>query len=128
MISILGIVIHELIHGLTWSFFFFTNKGFKSIKFGVLWKQLTPYCHCKAPLKVKHYMLGAIMPAIILGLIPAVYAILFGNFSLLVFGTFFTIAASGDILIVYLMRKENLESFVQDHPSECGYFVYEKNI
>lgn len=40
-----GIVLHELIHGLTWARY--TSHGFKSIKFGVLWKMLTPYCHCK---------------------------------------------------------------------------------
>ncbi len=31
-ILIFGIIIHELLHGITWAFF--TKKGFKSIKFG----------------------------------------------------------------------------------------------
>lgn len=124
-ILMLGIIIHELIHGITW--FFFTKRGFKSITFGVLWKMLTPYCHCKEPLLVKHYILGAIMPAIILGLLPASYAIACGNPLYLVFGIFFTIAATGDFLVISLLLKEGMSDLVLDHPSEAGYFLY-KNI
>ena len=122
IIMILGIIMHELIHGITWSKY--TEKGFKSIKFGILWKMLTPYCHCKEPLRVKEYILGAIMPAIVLGLIPAIYAILFGNILLLVFGIFFTTAAIGDFMIINLLRKENMNSLVLDHPTEAGCFIY----
>lgn len=121
---IVGIILHELIHGLTWSLF--AKKGFKSIKFGVLWKMLTPYCHCKEPLLLKHYILGAIMPAIILGFIPAIYSLIFGNVAILIFAVFFTMAAAGDFLVINLIRKEKNNSLVQDHPSEAGCFIYHK--
>jgi len=121
---IIGIIIHELIHGLSWVGF--TKNGFKSIKFGVLWKMLTPYCHCKEPLKVKHYIFGAITPAIILGILPAIIAIGIGSFGLLSFGMFFTMAAAGDFLIINLIRKENWNDLVQDHPSEAGCYIYRK--
>lgn len=124
LIVILGIVVHELIHGITWARF--AKNGHKSIKYGVLWKMLTPYCHCKEPLLVKHYIIGAIMPAIILGFLPAIYSILTGNIGFLIFGIFFTMAALGDFMIIYLLRKENRNSFVLDHPSEAGCFVYSK--
>ena len=119
-----GIVLHELIHGITWSRF--TEEGFKSIRFGVLWNMLTPYCHCKEPLKVNQYILGAIMPSIILGIIPCIIAILIGNFGLLIFGIFFTMAAAGDFLIINLLRKENKDDLVLDHPSEAGCYIYRK--
>ncbi|MCB9034844.1 MAG: DUF3267 domain-containing protein [Chitinophagales bacterium] len=121
---VIGIILHELIHGITWSFF--ASKGFKSIKFGILWKMLTPYCHCTEPLKVKHYILGAIMPAIILGFIPYIIAIITGNFPLLLFGMFFTMVAVGDFMIINLIRKENVDDYVQDHPSEAGCYIYRK--
>jgi hypothetical protein len=35
----IGIILHELIHGITWAKY--TKDGFKSIRFGVLWKFLT---------------------------------------------------------------------------------------
>ena len=87
---------------------------------------VTPYCHCKEPLIVKHYIIGAITPAIILGFLPAVYSILTGNIGFLFFGIFFTMAALGDFMIINLLRKENLNSFVLDHPSEAGCFIYRK--
>lgn len=124
-ILLFGIIAHELIHGITWSLF--TRNGFKSIKFGVLWKMLTPYCHCKEPLRVRQYIIGAITPAIFLGFVPAVLAIFIGNFGLLVFGIVFTMAAAGDFLIINLLRNENKDDFVQDHPSEAGCYIYRKS-
>ncbi|MFO7368680.1 MAG: DUF3267 domain-containing protein [Bacteroidales bacterium] len=120
-----GIVLHELIHGITWSLF--ASKGFKSIRFGVLWNMLTPYCHCKEPLKVRHYILGAIMPAILLGIIPAVIALFTGSFGLLLFALLFTITAIGDFMIINLLRKEHMEDLAEDHPSEAGCYIYRKN-
>lgn len=125
IILIIGIILHELIHGITFSFF--TKKGFKSIKFGVIWKMLTPYCHCVEPLLVKHYVLGGIMPAIILGFLPFVYSLIFGNLFWLTFAFFFTIAAIGDFIIIFMLRNEDKNSMVLDHPSEIGCFVYRKN-
>ena len=40
---IAGIIIHELIHGITWAIF--GRKPWISIKFGFQVKTLTPYCH-----------------------------------------------------------------------------------
>lgn len=124
-IGIAGIIVHELIHGLTWSFF--AKQGFRAMKFGVLWQMMTPYCHCKEPLKIKHYILGAIMPAIILGILPSIISVITGNLSMLIFGVFFTDAAAGDILIIYRIRKESIEDYVLDHPSEVGCFIFRKN-
>ena len=121
-IMLLGIFIHELIHGITFSFF--AKTGFKAIKFGVIWKMLTPYCHCKEPLLVKHYIIGGIMPAFILGFLPFIYSLLFGNVFWLIFAIFFTVAAIGDFYIIYLLRNENKNSMVLDHPSEVGCFIY----
>jgi hypothetical protein len=120
--TIVGIVIHELIHGVFWARY--AKNGFKSIKFGILLKMLTPYCHCKEALKIKHYIIGAIMPAILLGIVPAIIAIAVGNLALLIFGIVFTMAACGDFLVINLLRKEDMEDWVQDHPSEAGCYIY----
>jgi len=124
LVMTIGIIAHELIHGITWARY--TKNGFKSITFGVLWKMLTPYCHCSEPLKVKHYITGAIMPAIILGFLPFVYSLFTGNVIWLLFGIFFTMAAVGDLMIVNLIRKEDMNSLVLDHPSEVGYYIFRK--
>ncbi|MCF8308789.1 MAG: DUF3267 domain-containing protein [Bacteroidales bacterium] len=118
-----GIVVHELIHGLTWALF--TSRGFRSIRFGILWKMFTPYCHSKEALKAWQYRLGAIMPAIVLGFIPVIAAYFTGSFGLMGFGMIFTLAAGGDFLILWLLRKTPKEALVEDHPSKPGCYVYE---
>jgi hypothetical protein len=123
-ILIFGVVLHELIHGITWAKF--AKEGFKSIKFGILKEMLTPYCHCKEPLSVRQYIIGAVAPAIILGIVPSIIALMIGNIGLLIFGMFFLMAAGGDFLIINLIRKEKSTDLVQDHPSEAGCYIYRK--
>ncbi len=118
---VLGAIFHELIHGLFWSFYL--KNGFKSIKFGIMWKYLTPYCHSKEPMKMKHYRIGAIMPSIILGIVPAILSVFIGSIGLFGFGVFFTIAAGGDLLMIWLMRNEKGSELVQDHPDKIGCLI-----
>ncbi len=124
-IILLGIVLHEVIHGLTWALF--VNKRLRAIKFGVMWRYLTPYCHCKGYLRVKHYIAGVIMPAIILGVIPTLWAFITGNVMLFFLGIYFIVAASGDFLVIYLLRNEHSNSYVRDHETQPGCIVYKIN-
>lgn len=117
-----GIIGHELLHGITWAWY--APKGIRSIRFGMMWKMLTPYCHCKEPLTVRSYIIGALMPGIVLGIVPGVLAIITGSAELLIFAVVFTIAATGDIMTVNLLRHEHKDTLVQDHPSEAGCIVY----
>jgi hypothetical protein len=112
--------VHELLHGFTWGIF--ATKGMKSIKFGVKWKYLTPYCHCKEPLRVKHYKMGGAMPLLIMGIIPSIVAIIVGNGFLLSFGIFFSWAAGGDIIVLYMMRKLDSNCYVSDRPTKMGFY------
>ena len=123
LVMIVGIIIHELIHGITWGAF--AKRGFKSIKFGIFWQMLTPYCHCKEPLKVRPYITGAIMPGIMLGFLPSIMAIINGSFLLLLFGVIFTMAAAGDFMMVAMLLKEDKDNWIEDHPSELGFYVHD---
>lgn len=118
---LLGIVVHELLHGITWSLF--AKGGFKTIKFGVNWKYLTPYCHCNVPLKVKHYAIGGAMPLIVMGIIPILIAFVIGSGALLCFGIFFSWAAGGDIISLFMLRKLNRNTYVSDHPDKMGFYI-----
>ena len=122
MVLFVGIVLHELIHGITWACY--AKRGFRSIRFGVIWKYLTPYCHCNEPMRVKHYIIGGIMPAIVLGFLPCIVAIITGSPAWMGFGLFFTLAAGGDFMIVNLLRKQPLDYLVQDHPDKLGCYIY----
>lgn len=124
LVLILGIVLHELIHGIV--FARYAKNGFKSIKFGILWKMLTPYCHCKEPLQIKHYRFSLIMPTIVLGFVPFLVSLFLGSLFLLFFAIIMTIGGIGDFMIMHLLRNEKPNDWVQDHPSEAGCFIYRK--
>ncbi len=121
LIMLSGAVMHELLHGLGWSYY--SKKGWKSIHFGIVWKFLTPYCHCNEPLRVKAYRIGSVLPAVILGFIPSFIAILSGNLWLMVFGFFFSFAAGGDFLILWLIRNESPSDLALDHPDQIGCII-----
>lgn len=100
---LVSIPVHELIHGITWSIF--CRKGWKSIRFGVIWSMLTPYCHCKEPLKFRSYIAGGLMPLMVLGFIPFLAALATGNGWVLWFSILNVVAAGGDIIIALMLLK-----------------------
>lgn len=123
VILVVGMLVHELIHGIAWAIF--AKNGFKSISFGANWRQMILYCHCSEPLKVRHYAIGALAPLFILGIIPAIVGIIILNPYWELFGIAFIACAIGDIMVAWKLRKENPENTILDHPSEPGYLVYE---
>lgn len=120
-VIIAGVIMHELLHGIGWSLYL--HNGFKSIKFGFNWKFLSPYCHCREPLRVWHYMVGAATPLIVLGVLPAFIAILAGNSSVLFFGIIFTWVAGGDIISLFMLSKLDKDIYVYDHPDKLGFYT-----
>jgi hypothetical protein len=122
--ALLGIMLHVLIHGFFWSRF--AINGIKSIKIGMMWGSLTPYCRCQEPLLLKHYRLGAIMPFILLGLVPSLVAIVAGDPGLIIIGMFFTLISSRDLLTLKLLAHENRNVLVMEHPVQAGCYIYRK--
>lgn len=118
-----GIVVHELVHGITWALF--AKSGWKSISFGVIWKMLTPYCHCSEPLRMRPYILGALMPLIVLGFIPMLIGYSIMNGFMVAFGVIYVSAAAGDILVAWKLRREKPNCTVLDHPTEAGCIIYD---
>jgi hypothetical protein len=120
---ILGIFIHELIHGITWSIA--GHKPFLAIKFGFQWKTITPYAHLKEPIEVNAYRLGALMPGFILGILPYFLSLLFVDGNLFWFSLIHTSAASGDFIVLWVIRKVKAGQQVEDHPTNVGCYVLE---
>jgi hypothetical protein len=115
---IVGIVLHELIHG----FFYvlFAKNKFKSIKFGVKLKYGVAYCICTELVKIKHFFIVTIMPTIILGFIPIILSFFFRNIFLLFLGILFITCGAGDFWIILRLRKEGKEDYVLDTIGEIN--------
>jgi hypothetical protein len=120
-VFVLGAVVHEMLHGFTWAIF--CKNGLRSIKYGVHWKMLTPYCHCKEVLPLQQYVIGGMMPGLVMGLLPALAGIATGHFLLFLFGLFFSMAAAGDLLILWMLRHQKKSDLIQDHPDKIGCYV-----
>ena len=119
LLSVLvGTVLHEFIHAVCWSWF--DGIPWSKIEFGIKWKVLTPYVHCPEPVEVSNYRWGVAMPGMVLGILPYITALILQSGWLLGLGLVFTIAASGDVLILWLLRNLEKGSRVQDHPDLIG--------
>lgn len=119
---ILGIVVHEFIHGLTWKLA--GRLTMAQIKYGFMLKTLTPYAHATAPMRADAYRLGAAMPLIVLGILPYIAALATGSGFLMGFSFFFTFSAAGDMMILWITRSLPAATHVQDHPTKGGVMVF----
>ena len=129
VLFIVLIVVHELIHGLTWSLF--SEHHFKDIEFGFMKEYLTPYCTCTTPLPKIHYIMGALMPCIVLGILPTAIGILLGSSLFFWIGIIMILSAGGDIMIVWKVltfkkQDESKEVLIYDHPTQAGSVIFER--
>jgi hypothetical protein len=122
-ILIIGTVIHELIHAVTWCAA--GKKPWSMIKFGFEAKTLTPYTHCRVPMPITAYRTGTWMPGLLTGIIPAVIGLITGDIASFLIGAFFILAAGGDAFILWTLRKVVPTALVQDHPNQAGCYVLE---
>ena len=119
--------VHEGIHGLTWGLL--SPDGFSTIEFGLIKEYLTPYCYCGTPLTRGQYIIGSMMPTLVLGFIQGIVAILTGNFLIFILSVFLIIGGGGDFLIDWLLiryKKKYSELILMDHPTELGFVAFEK--
>ncbi len=113
-----GIGLHEVLHGLGWKLA--GRVSWSDIRFGVHWKLLTPYAHCRAPISVQAYRLGTLLPAVVTGFIPATIGLVIGDAWITMLGALFLGAAGGDLLALWVLRSVPSDTRVLDHPSRLG--------
>lgn len=118
-----GVVVHEWAHGITWAIA--GRKPWSSIKFGFQTKTLTPYCHLTEPVEVNAYRIGAVMPGLLVGVLPFAYSLISGDTNWFWFSLVHTSAAGGDWLVLWLIRNVQKNSLVEDHPTQAGCYVLE---
>jgi len=113
-----GTLIHEAIHAT--GFLRIGGASRAAVGMGVHWKMLTPYAWCKEPITAAAYRWVALLPGLILGVFPFVVALVTSSAWMAGWGIFFTLAASGDFLVVWLVRDLPADARIIDHPSRCG--------
>lgn len=121
-VFILLIFLHEFLHCL--GCLVKSEASLKDTKIKFNLKTLTPYFHCSKKISLKVYRLAVILPTLVLGVLPCIIGIAFGINILMFFSIFMIATAGGDFLILWLLRNEDKDSKVLDHPTECGCILY----
>jgi hypothetical protein len=121
---VIGILVHEGIHGLTWAW---AGKiPLHRIKYGFKLKTLTPYAHCQVPIDIRAYRTGVIMPFLIMGMAPYILSLVAEDHHLLGFGLFFSFGAIGDLIILWITRTIPSGTYVQDHATQAGVTIVDQ--
>lgn len=118
------ILAHEFIHGVSWAAF--SKNHWKSISFGFIARYGMPYCCCSEALQKWQYMVGTLMPTLILGVLPAIISIFTGSVFLLSIGEVMILGGGGDFIIVLklLFFRSHTGSLFIDHPYQCGVVAF----
>lgn len=119
------IVVHELIHGATWAIF--AQGHWDAVSFGFIAKYLTPYCCCNAPLKKGPYLLGALMPTLLLGILPCAVSIITGSLPLFAVGALMILGGGGDLTVALRLlcfRASTRDILYLDHPYQAGLVAF----
>ena len=116
-----AIVVHELLHGV--GFFLIGKIPRAKIGFGVKWLTFTPYCHCAEPMPANAYRWAVALPTLVLGVVPGLLGLLFGNFLLAFWAVIMLVSGSGDLAILWAIRAVPGAAIVRDHPSRAGCLV-----
>ncbi|MEG1244755.1 DUF3267 domain-containing protein [Gordonibacter sp.] len=119
------IVVHEAVHGLVWGLF--AKKRWRAVSFGFMVQYLTPYCTCSEPLPKYAYVIGALAPTVVLGLLPAVIGLAAGSGIWLAIGILLIFGGGGDMAIVLKLlrfKPQTNDVLYLDHPYECGIVAF----
>ncbi len=119
---VIGVIVHEGLHAAGWMIA--GRLPPSAIRFGFSIKGLAPFAHAKQPLPINAYRFGTALPCVALGIIPSLIGII-GNWPMVTgFGAIMTLAAGGDLLILWTLRRDPATALVVDHPDRAGCEVW----
>ena len=75
---------------------------------------------------IRPYRIGSFAPGLLLGVLPWFISLFTGDLLLCIFGLLYTTAASGDFLILWIIRHVKPNTLVEDHPTNAGCYILEK--
>jgi hypothetical protein len=121
LIFIAAVILHEAIHAVGWKVF--GGLAWSDLTFGIDRKTLSPYCHARAPMRAQAYRIGAALPGILTGIVPALVGIVFADAALTLLSAVMVSAAVGDALVLWVIRDVPPQAWVLDHPKNAGCYV-----
>jgi hypothetical protein len=120
LVLVVSVGVHEVLHGVGCTLV--GRVPWREVRFG--FKGLVVYAHCRVPMTALAYRVSVALPGLVLGVLPGLMGLIWGNGWLTVYGALMSIAALGDWIVLWLIRSVARETRVQDHPRAPGCIVY----
>ncbi len=117
-----GLLLHEATHLLGYRLFGGAPGGAARFHFGRA--ALTPQVQCGTPIRAAAYRRVLLLPALLLGVLPAVAAFLFGSWWALIWATWMLAASGGDFAALWAMRGVGADTPVRGHPRRAGCQIF----
>ena len=117
----IAVVVHELLHAV--GFRYFGGAPWRTIRFGIQWRTLTPFACSVVPVPARSYRWTAALPGIVLGAIPIIAGVLLDAPATSGFGIAMLTGAGGDAAIIWAMRRTPDDALVLDSPNALGCLV-----
>jgi len=124
---ILGVFMHETLHGIA---YLTTGIKNKNIKFGIVWKKLTPYTYCSQPIPVWKYWYALILPNLIfliITILTALAALIYNDVRLdVLFLSSLAIlfSGAGDLYVLCKTRHIPKDVYIKDSLTKIGCEIY----
>lgn len=117
--ALAAIPVHEALHYIG---FRLAGAPRTSIRFGFD-PNVGPYCACRAPLRLRGYILAVVLPVIVLGGLPLLLAMGTGRLSITAFSALQVLFAGGDFVALRLALREAGNPWVRDAEHGIGFDV-----
>jgi hypothetical protein len=113
-----SVLLHELVH--LAGFLLLAGASRRAVRLGFNRRSLTPFACCAEPVSARGYRATALLPAILLGLAPALVAAVAGWGALGLWSWAMLAVAGGDVAAVWAIRRVPPTAPVLDHPARVG--------
>ncbi|QXD13830.1 DUF3267 domain-containing protein [Rhodocaloribacter litoris] len=110
-------VLHEGLHALV---MVTAGVPWRSIRFGVRWRDGVAYVHTDRPMTARAYRVVLAVPGLLQGVLPALAGLFYGNGWLLLYGYVMLVSSLGDAVMLRLLAPLDGATLVRDHPTELG--------
>ena len=119
---VFSVPVHELLHALGWAA---VNRSLRCVRLGFDRRTCTPYCACSAPMQRGKYLVGALFPWLLLGIVPAALSVALKNICLLLFALVNVVFAGADTAVA-LRAMTGRANLLLDHYERAGFYAFSK--
>ncbi len=111
-------IVHEGLHVL--AMLTVARVPISSLRFGARLSEGVLYVHSDRPMSVASYRIVLMLPAILLGILPAAVGTIEGIGWLVLYGYVMILSAVGDFAVLQLIRDLDAAATVRDHHQKVG--------